>query len=736
MAKRALNYFVLPSRPIAVGAATPNPGIAGVSVWSTTENAEIVWNGSSWTLAGAGLDSGLPSALGNIATAGSVNTASRDDHVHPHGAGHNNGNHHALVSGTDPGFMSSANYTKLAGIAAGANNAVFTFSIVPFDVGTSAIGTGTEIAHADHVHRHGAQTDATGHAVATGSAAGFMSAADFTKLGLVENNATAPHTLGGGPIALALTGATGSLSTVSRQDHTHTHNVFSDPTLHAPADGTAAGFMTSADFTKLAGIASAATSVPLETTGVPSNLAATTGLAGSATAAAAFDHVHVHGTQTTAAHHAAATGSVAGFMTAAQFTKLAGISDNAPAEASPTLSSTTPTAINDTGGAGVLSTAAREDHVHAHGDGLTSSNAHALATASLPGFVPSTLQAKLDALVYAVSGAGAANAGKIPLLDVTGKIALEYAGADSRGTIDDANQDVISLAMATTQPVTNTDTTGGKLYIKSQQTGRKIMLAPANARSVKSFSPFLGGGTKVQYYGYYLSAGIAAYTLMGNATGTTGNNTLQSYDVVRNRATITLSAGYTAAQYTSTVYQFTNMKMSRAKGFYCVITYVEGGPGRPIWTGAGTFTAFVGLNPAPDYNATANQVAVPNRVGFGCLNVFDSSGAATGPYERKLVSHTATGSNATGSVYRYVPSISVSNLDIMELHFFANPADTTKLYFQIKNTTTNVIEEGVITTALPDVNTQLTPGAYYVNMVQPTPTTAVCVLGCYVEQPY
>jgi len=53
----------------------------------------------------------------------------------------------------------------------------------PSTIGTAnSAGTSPNLASLDHVHAHGAQTDGTLHAAATTSVAGFMSAADKTKL--------------------------------------------------------------------------------------------------------------------------------------------------------------------------------------------------------------------------------------------------------------------------------------------------------------------------------------------------------------------------------------------------------------------------------------------------------------------------------------------------------------------------------------------------------------------------
>lgn len=60
----------------------------------------------------------------------------------------------------------------------------------PASVGNAnAAGTAAVAARLDHVHAHGSQTEPTHHAAATTSAAGFMSAADKTKLNGVETSA-------------------------------------------------------------------------------------------------------------------------------------------------------------------------------------------------------------------------------------------------------------------------------------------------------------------------------------------------------------------------------------------------------------------------------------------------------------------------------------------------------------------------------------------------------------------
>ena len=46
---KQLNFVGLPQIAISEGATSPNPGYAGVQVWSTTLSAMMFWNGTSWS---------------------------------------------------------------------------------------------------------------------------------------------------------------------------------------------------------------------------------------------------------------------------------------------------------------------------------------------------------------------------------------------------------------------------------------------------------------------------------------------------------------------------------------------------------------------------------------------------------------------------------------------------------------------------------------------------------------
>lgn len=54
MPRKNLNFQAPPALAIAEGAASPNPGIVGVSVWSTTLGRPVYWTGSQWTAGTSG----------------------------------------------------------------------------------------------------------------------------------------------------------------------------------------------------------------------------------------------------------------------------------------------------------------------------------------------------------------------------------------------------------------------------------------------------------------------------------------------------------------------------------------------------------------------------------------------------------------------------------------------------------------------------------------------------------
>lgn len=83
-------------------------------------------------------------------------------------------------------------------------------------------GVATSVPRSDHVHAHGDQTVATLHALATGSAHGFFSSTDFTKLAGIATGATATPLATVAPVAVDAAAAVLGVSTkASKEDHKH-----------------------------------------------------------------------------------------------------------------------------------------------------------------------------------------------------------------------------------------------------------------------------------------------------------------------------------------------------------------------------------------------------------------------------------------------------------------------------------------------------------------------------------
>lgn len=178
-------------------------------------------------------------------SAGSSADASRADHKHAHGS-LPGGALHADATSTSSGFMAATQVSKLAGIS---DNAAAVSSATPQAIGTANAGISVEASKADHVHAHGDQAGGSLHSVASGSAAGFMSSADKTKLDGVAANAAALTATA--PSAVGAAASVGAASTAAKADHVHAHGDQAGGSLHANATATVAGFMSAADKTKL-----------------------------------------------------------------------------------------------------------------------------------------------------------------------------------------------------------------------------------------------------------------------------------------------------------------------------------------------------------------------------------------------------------------------------------------------------------------------------------------------------
>lgn len=257
-------------------------------------------------------------------------------------------------------------------------------------------------------------TQLTAELDVVGASKGLMLASDKTKLDGIATGATAVGSATPATLTLGDAGSAGASALAARQDHSHPATALSDSThgsrgggaLHANANGSTAGFMTASDFTKLGGISAGAAALGSSTP--TAQALGDSGSAGAAVVAAREDHKHpvaaltdgTHGTRGGGTLHAVASGASAGFMSAADFTKLGTVATSAAA-----LGSSTPVtqALGDAGSAGVASLAAREDHKHpvtALTDGTHGARSggtlHAVATTATAGFMSAADKTRND----------------------------------------------------------------------------------------------------------------------------------------------------------------------------------------------------------------------------------------------------------------------------------------------------------------------------------------------------
>lgn len=163
---------------------------------------------------------GSPVSIGTGNSPGSANSFPRSDHVHAHGD-LPGGTLHNEATTSLSGFMSAADKTKLDGVQAGADITPISNSN-PSGISDSSpsAGVSPSVSRSDHVHTHGSLGGGSLHAAATILAAGFMSAADKTKLNnslLMANLKTAsidplsPPSVTGTVLTTVLTLSTGLL---------------------------------------------------------------------------------------------------------------------------------------------------------------------------------------------------------------------------------------------------------------------------------------------------------------------------------------------------------------------------------------------------------------------------------------------------------------------------------------------------------------------------------------------
>jgi len=319
---------------------------------------------------------GTPTGTVEIGDAGAEGVSSdlaRADHVHPVGtpAAPENVDKSAAAAGTD-----------VEPARADHKHDVDTAAAVELTDSTNAEGTASTLARSDHTHAHGNRSGGSLHSNATGAVAGFMSAADKTKLDAlidpryrtpkdaVRALATANVTLSGNQTVDGVTMADGDRvacfsQTTTTQDGIYvvdTGGAWSRSADFQVGDGCAGDFFTVEEGTSNADTAWLVTNdqgsdiigtddLNLAQVGAGSPRGAGAGLVlngndldvvanGDGSIVVNADDIQVgvlasdaqHGTRGGGTQHAAATTSVNGFMSAADKTKLDGVETGATAE--------------------------------------------------------------------------------------------------------------------------------------------------------------------------------------------------------------------------------------------------------------------------------------------------------------------------------------------------------------------------------------------------------------------
>jgi cytoskeletal protein CcmA (bactofilin family) len=121
----------------------------------------------------------------------------------------------------------------------------------PVALGTAAAGTASSAARGDHVHAHGNLSGSSLHALASTSAAGFMSTAQFDLLAAATNNDDAStlvkrDSLGNFSAGTITADLTGNASTATKLSSTRTFAVTGDITGTVSSDLTAGASITTA----------------------------------------------------------------------------------------------------------------------------------------------------------------------------------------------------------------------------------------------------------------------------------------------------------------------------------------------------------------------------------------------------------------------------------------------------------------------------------------------------------
>lgn len=360
---------------------------------------------------GPPLASTTPSDVGISGQVGTSPAAARADHVHGHG-NLPGGDLHALATVSAPGFMSAADKTKVNSIETGATATPLAIA-TPLPVGTAAVGVAARAAREDHVHSLSL----------SGVTAGAYTITNFTvnSFGIITAASSTPTS---GPNSLVFRDNSSKIA-VADLPAFLINDVYEAGTeaamLALPAAQGDVALRTDVNKSFVLAAAPASTLSnwkELLFPPIPGSVTSVFGLGGPSVTIPGLlslggsmdpmDEFPVYDAST-ATHRRVpfsvigagflpvtytpplATGSTNGAVTAADFTKLQGL-QNTP------LASTAPQAVGAANVTGVGTTAARADHIHAHGDQL-GGTLHAEATITTAGFMSAADKAKLNGLL-------------------------------------------------------------------------------------------------------------------------------------------------------------------------------------------------------------------------------------------------------------------------------------------------------------------------------------------------
>lgn len=240
----------------------------------------------------------VPVDVGTANSEGTATSLARSDHVH---AGL------ALTSSAPEDVTKATAVVGVSTTAARADHKHNISTAAPVSVGTAnSEGTATSLARSDHVH--------SGLALTSSAPANVTKATATVGVDTTAARSDHKHDITtAAPVSIGTANSEGSATSLARSDHVHSGLAL---TSSAPANVTKATAVVGVDTT------AARSDHKHDITTATAVSVGTANAEGTSTSISRADHVHNHGTQTDGTHHAGATTTVAGFLTAALFIRL------------------------------------------------------------------------------------------------------------------------------------------------------------------------------------------------------------------------------------------------------------------------------------------------------------------------------------------------------------------------------------------------------------------------------